>query len=441
MWSTVSWLWSGVAQSTWQLGSKLYDSATNKQRTAQADRKRKRDEPMLEMEQAEETRAEEQKRKAEEEERKLVASMFHHVRNPTQLRMWREHTRPQLAALLTDALLGIDGVVQLALEWCEPSGEEASMGWEPRLQPVTSYKRKKRIDVRCSRLGGLPYLRHDEGWPTIQRSASTEQDSEKEVHDIGSEDAKEAEEAEEDSQDEHESDTGASHFRPQFEHDEEGSSGSGWSEARKEEFRRMDPDVHQRHSFVMQLRLSELPADIARAYSLPDRPLDSQLLQVFGGGSCASHDNPHSGTAVCRLVDCSAPAKRNVVPPPGNSVYSTQLISGWHQPHRVYPSTCHVLPDELTVPPQLSDRRKELFGEGGKYFPDSFASQLSGWPHDDGQYQPSMCDVCGQAMELVMQVNSQTVGYEVFGCSAPLAVSQCGSHKQQIKMSCTIDID
>ena len=358
------------------------------------------------------------------DEARLIGFMFRGVRCPAQLRMWHEHTRPQLAALLAEALHGIDGVVQLVLAWSEPTAEEASMAWEPELEEASS---STGYDVRCSRLGGVPYLQHDEEWPTVHQRPPDAAGGGG-GRDGTEEEVVQADETETDGQ------VGAVEQR-------EGASHSGCGiSAVSDESADTGGEERERHSFVMQLRLSDLPAAIARAYSLPDRALDSQLIQAFGGGSSVYH-----GRTFCRLVDCSAPAKSKVVPPPGTEVYDTTLIRGWHEPHRVYPSKQQLSPDELFVPLDapfgtFEHRQYALFDREGKYGPDWSAVQLSGWPYDDGRTAPSWwCDVCDERMELVMQINSAVIGFDVYGCSAPLAVSQCVKHKERIKRYCTAE--
>ena len=315
--------------------------------------------------------------KAWPDEERLATFMFKHCRNPTLLRLWTDHTRPALVALLSDALDGVVAVAELVAEWYEPTAEEMCHAWRPRLerlgrrgseekegQPPVSTEEMDTDAVRCSHYGGLPYLRADEQWPI---------------------------------------------------------EGMG-----------------QYADLVLQLRLSDLPADLGLVYALPDIPLRDQLVQVWGGGGDYVH--PH-----CRLIDSSPLAQRTVTAPAGVTVHPERRLLGWStKSYRAYPSPSQWRSAGVRVPVNAPLRRSESFMCGledcGRYAPSS-DDHLCGWGINDGSYDVQHCAQCQTEMQLLMQIDSGSVGFLAFGWNVPLVIHQCPHHRQHLKMTMPVEID
>jgi hypothetical protein len=197
----------------------------------------------------------------------------------------------------------------------------------------------------------------------------------------------------------------------------------------------------EQNNFVLQLRLSQLPDDLGYAHALPGRPLSDQLVQVFGGGLAA-----YDGNAVARLVDCSRPARRGVAAPAGTDVYPAQFIVGWSGGVRSFPHHDHWREASVRVPVTAPLQRwsDDLFafswGEDiGKYAP-TVDDKVGGWPGSRERHKP-ICPLCRRPIEQLLQVNSRTIGFEVYSCSAPLVVSQCPEHKEQLRCDVPMEID
>lgn len=167
-------------------------------------------------------------------------------------------------------------------------------------------------------------------------------------------------------------------------------------------------------NFVLQLRLSQLPAGLAAVHAAPGRPASDQLVQVFGG-DCSFYD----GKTITRLVDCSAPARSDVASPAEADVYQEQCLAGWETPVRDYPSSTEWEYSNVRVPDTapMSVWYDKLFrcrvGDQGTVTPRD-EDKVGGWGVMDGcRAIQAECDICGMTMEPLMQVNSGSIGFDV----------------------------